>query len=406
MKLSRNILLSCEILAAHKLRTLLSTLGIVIGVAAVTLIVSLGRGAQEEVLGRIRDMGTNLIVVNAGQTRIIAGRRRQMEQVTTLKPEDAEAIRRRCPAVADSAAAANKNMKVRWGGEERKTEVVGMEQQGLYIRNYCVARGRPFDENEDRARRRVAVLGPTVVEEVFGEDDPLGARVRLDRVPFEVIGITAPKGMDADGRDQDDIVIVPLQTAMRRLFNVTHLDSIYVQAGGEDQLEDAETQLRPVLRERHRLKEGAPDDFTVQNQAQLLETQQETSRSMTRLVGSVAGISLLVGGVGILAVMLIAVRERTEEIGLRRAVGASRRDIAEQFLIEALLLSGTGAGAGVLLGLAGTLGASAFGGWPVVMAWEASLGAVAFSLLLGAGFGLYPAFQAAALEPIQALQAE
>ncbi|MFP4028404.1 MAG: ABC transporter permease [Candidatus Brocadiia bacterium] len=406
MKLSRNIILSCEILAAHKLRTLLSTIGIVIGVAAVILIVSLGRGAEEEIITRIKNMGTNLIVVNAGQTRIIAGRRRQMEQVTTLKAKNAEAIRRRCPAVANTAAAANKNMKVRWGGEERKTEVVGMEQQGLYIRNYSVARGRPFDESEDRARRRVAVIGPTVVEDVFGDGDPLGARLRIDRVPFEVIGVTAPKGMDADGQDQDDIVIVPLQTAMRRLFNVSHLDSIYVQAMSEDKLEEAENQIRPVLREQHRLKEGQPDDFTVQNQSELLETQQETSRAMTRLVGSVAGISLLVGGIGILAVMLVSVRERTREIGLRRAVGAMRRDIRNQFLFESGLLAGTGGLAGVLIGVGGAWAASAFGQWNAVISWPAIVVAFSFSAALGIIFGLYPALRAAGLEPTEALRAE
>ncbi|MFO8007336.1 MAG: ABC transporter permease, partial [Candidatus Brocadiia bacterium] len=317
MKLSRNIILSCEILAAHKLRTLLSVVGIVIGVAAVIVIVSAGRGAQEQIMERIREMGTNLIVVNAGQTRIIAGRKRQMATVTTLEPDDAEAIARECPAVSAAAAASSKNLKVRWQGEERKSEVVGVSAEGFDIRNYSIASGRKFDSYEDRGRRRLAVLGPTVVEELFDTIDPIGARIRIDRVPFEVIGVTAPKGMDANGQDQDDIVFIPLKTAMRRVLNTTHVDSIYVRARSQDALEEAENQIHPLLRERHRLRGGQPEDFTIQNQAQLLETQRETSRSMTLLVGSVAGISLFVGGVGILAVMLIAVRERREEIGLR-----------------------------------------------------------------------------------------
>ncbi|MFO8008204.1 MAG: ABC transporter permease, partial [Candidatus Brocadiia bacterium] len=231
-------------------------------------------------------------------------------------------------------------------------------------------------------------------------------RIRIDRVPFEVIGVTVPKGMDANGQDQDDIVIIPLKTAMRRVFNTTYVDTIYVQARSQDALGEAEGQIRPLLRERHRLRGGQPDDFTIQNQAQLLETQRETSRSMTLLVGSVAGISLLVGGVGILAVMLIAVRERTEEIGLRRAIGARRKDIAAQFLMEAALLSGGGGIAGLLVGLGTTWGISALGSWPVVMSWGPGLGAVVFSLVLGTSFGFYPALQAARLEPIEALRSE
>ena len=405
MKLSRNVALSCEILAAHKLRTLLSVTGIVVGIATVVLIVSAGRGAERQILGRIRDMGTNLIVVNAGQTRIIAGRQRQMATVTTLEVDDAEAIAQQCPTVALAAPALSKKLSTRWETENANTTVLGTTPQTFRIRNIEIASGRRFDADEDRARRRVAVLGPTAAANLFGRTDPVGLQFRIGRVPFEVIGLTAPKGMDANGLDQDDLILVPLGSAMRRLFNVDYIDTVYVQAETADQLEQAEQEIRELLHARHRLRDKQ-DDFTIQNQATLLATERETAQSMTLLVGSVGGISLTVGGVGILAVMLISVRERTPEIGLRRALGATRADIRFQFLIESALLSGTGGVVGVATGVAAAVAVSKFGYWETVISWPAALGGLAFSVAIGLIFGIYPATRAAALEPIEALRSE
>ena len=405
MKRSKNIALSYEILAAHKLRTLLSMLGVVVGVGAVVLMVAAGKGAERRILDRIRDMGTDLLVVSAGQTRIVAGRQRQMATVTTLVPDDARAVVADCPDVRLAAPSISKKLSVKRESENADVNVIGMTPDGFLIRNIEIASGRSFDVEENRGRRRVAILGPTVVQNLFGRDDPVGRVIRIGRVPFEVIGTTSPKGVDANGADQDDLIIVPLATAMRRLVNVTYVDRIYVQAVNTAALQRAETQVRRVLRQRHRLR-GKADDFTIQNQATLLDSERETSRSMTLLVGGAAAISLLVGGVGILAVMLISVRERTGEIGLRRAVGALKRDIRGQFLMEAAILSCSGGVLGVLSGVAGALILSRLGYWETVISWLAAGVAFLFSASLGILFGIYPALRAAGLEPIDALRAE
>ncbi|NOY12245.1 MAG: FtsX-like permease family protein [Deltaproteobacteria bacterium] len=380
-------------------------LGIIVGVGAVVIMVAAGKGAEKRILDRIRDMGTNLVVVNAGQTRIVAGRQRQMATVTTLIPDDARAIVTDCPSVRLAAPAASKKLAARFESENANTNVVGMTPDGFRIRNIKIAAGRFFDAEESRGRRRVAILGPTVVRNLFSGNDPIGQKIRIGRVPFEVIGVTRPKGTDANGADQDDLISVPLTTAMRRLFNVTYIDRIYVQAVNADALYQAEKEIRNILRQHHRLREK-PDDFTIQNQAALLKTERETSREMTLLVGSVSGISLLVGGIGILAVMLISVRERTGEIGLRRAVGALKRDIRNQFLLEAAILSGAGGLLGVLLGVSGALTLSRLGYWETVISWPSAGVGFLFSASLGIVFGIYPALRAADLEPIEALRAE
>jgi len=407
MKLSKNAILSLEILAAHKLRTVLSVVGIVVGVAAVVVIVSAGKGAEKRILDQIRDMGTNLITVSAGQTSLVAGRQRQMTIVVTLLPADAEAIAKECPSVAAAAPATGNKLATRWEDQNAPTNVLGMTSAGFTVRDFALASGRFFDADENHASRRLAVLGPTVAANLFGTADAIGQTIRIGRrgVPFEVIGVTQPKGVDTNGLDQDDIIIVPLGAAMRRLMNVIYVQTIYVQAKRGDLLDSAEREIRDVLRRRHRL-EGKRDDFTIQNQATLIAGERETAQSMTLLVGSVAGISLLVGGVGILAVMLISVRERVQEIGLRRAVGACRRDIRNQFLLESAMLAGLGGLIGVLVGITTTVAAPAFGSWDAVVSWESAGIAFAFSVSLGIIFGIYPAIRAASLEPIEALRAE
>lgn len=405
MRVTRNLALSCEILAAHKTRTLLSVGGIVVGVGAVILMVAVGRGAEQRILSCIRSMGTNLIIINAGQTQIIAGRERQATTVKTLLPSDAQAIAKDCPSVALTASVVRKKMPVRWGTGAVHTTVMGMSADGFRIRNLPLTSGRPFEPQEARAARRVALVCPTVAKTLFGDTNPVGQLLRIGRVPFEVIGVAAPKGTDINGVDQDDLVIVPLETAMRRLFNVTYLQAIHVQGRSAEGLDQAEKEITALLRQRHRLQ-GKGDDFTIQNQATILEAERETSHTLTLLIGSVAGISLAVGGFGILAVMLMSVRERTREIGLRRAVGARRRDIRTQFLLEAVLLSGAGGLIGVGAGIAATFALSGLRQWEPTISWPAVAVGFVFSVSLGIAFGIYPAARASRLEPIEALRAE
>jgi len=405
MRLDRNIELSLEILAAHKLRTLLSILGVVVGVGAVVLMSSVGKGAEKRILDRIKDMGTNLIVVNAGQTQLIAGRQRQMTTVTTLLSQDAAAIMKECPSVTVAAAAVSNKFAVRWEDETANTSVVGISPEGFRVRNITTASGRLFDADENKTKRRVAVVGPTVARNLFEGADPIGLQIRIGRVPFEVIGVTRAKGMDANGQDQDDLILVPLETAMRRLRNVTYVNTIYAQTGSSHVLNQAETEIRHLLRLRHRLADK-PDDFTIQNQATLIEAEKQTASSLSFLIGSVAAISLLVGSVGILAVMMMTIRERRKEIGLRRALGALYRDIRLQFLVEAVLLSGAGGIAGGIVGVILTVVVSVLGNWQAIISWTAISIGLLVSIALGLIAGVYPALRAARLEPIEALRAE
>lgn len=406
MKLSRNLALSLEILAAHRLRTLLSITGIVAGVAAVVVMVSVGQGAEKKILKVIENMGTNLLIVNAGQTRIIAGRQRQMETVNSLTPADAEAIVAECPSVERASAVVSRRLATRWQAGIVNTTVIGMTPEGFEVRKIELAAGRFFDSGEGRARRRVAVIGPTAARNLFGDQDPLGQSFRIGRVPFEVIGLAKTRGMDINGTDLDDAILIPLETAMLRLYNVPYIESVYVQARNSGEgLAAAELEIAGLLRIRHRLR-NRPDDFTIQNQATLLTTRREATRSLTFLTGSVAGISLLVGGVGILAVMLISVRERRREIGLRRAVGALRADIKKQFLLESGLLACGGGLIGIVLGLVIALLVSLAGFREVSLSWGAAALGFVFSVTVGLVFGIYPAVRAAALEPITALRSE
>ena len=323
MKLGRNLRVSAKALFAHKLRTALSLLGITLGVATVIVMVAIGEGAQREILSQIEAMGRNVLVIKAGEVRTIVGRERQTRSVTTLRLQDADAMLDECSAVRAVAPTQERGFRIRYGNLSLGATVMGTTPNYSRIRNYTTASGRFFTEEENRASLRVVVLGSQVHETLFGDDDAVGEIVRLANIPFVVIGVLEPKGLSPDGYNWDSQVFVPIRTALRRVFQLTHLSSILVQALDEEQMERAESQIRELLRERHRLdRHRKEDDFSIQSQLQIRRVQEQTASSFTLLISGIAGVSLFVGGVGILAIMLMSVRERTSEIGLRMATGA------------------------------------------------------------------------------------
>jgi putative ABC transport system permease protein len=405
MKLIKGTSIALKTLFSHKLRTALATLGIVVGVCSVIVMVAIGDGAQKQVLSKIQAMGTDLVIVTAGQVKTIAGRQRQTGNVTTLTLRDAKAISEEAQYIKAAAPAQTKKMLVKYEALSANTSVTGTTEAVMMIRYLSVHAGRFFNDDEDRSMQRVAVIGKTVAKNLFENRNPVGETIRIGKVSFEVIGVLNEKGTDLAGNDQDDVIYIPINTALRRLFNLTYVNNIYVQAVGVEYMDKAVSGIQYILREKHRLR-NKPDDFTIQSQTEILKTEKETSQTFTNLLGAVAGISLLVGGVGILAIMLISIKERTREIGVRRAVGALKRDLLLQFIVESLILSLSGGIAGILLGIILSAGASYFTNWPLSLSLPAIVISFFFSALVGVLFGVYPAAKAARLDPIEALRAE
>ncbi len=405
MNLARTLGISLEVLMGHRLRTLLSSSGIAIGVAAVVLMVGAGQAAEQDVVGKVKAMGTNLVVVQAGRFKSFGGRSRQVATYTTLTPRDAGLLSRQLPDISVAAGLVQGGVVARYENVRTRTALAGAQPGVFSIRGMTATSGRLYTDSDERSLQRVAVVGPTVVANVFNGSDPVGRTVELNKTLFRVIGVASPRGQDLSGNDQDDVIYTPLSTAMVRVFHMTFIQSILIQAVSPDVLNALPAEITPILRKSHRLKEGKDDDFSFQDQSQLMQSEKDTSQAFTLLVGSVAGVSLFTGGVGILAVMLISIRERTREIGLRRAIGGRRRDIMTQFILEAGSLSGMGGAVGIIIGLAGNLITCHFLKWPLVWPWNATLFAAVLSMAMGVAFGLYPAMKAARLEPATALHA-
>jgi len=408
VKLARNVRLSLKALLRHWVRTLLALSGSALGVGAVLVMISIGEGAEGEILAQIEALGRNMVVVNAGDAPRPVSRARTARKVTTLRLADVEPLLAGSPAIALAAPAQDGGRRVKFGTINMFSTVRATTPEWAEVRSFAVTAGRFFTHEENEAGARVGVIGSKVQETLFAGIDPVGQILRVGRVPIEIVGVLESKGATIDGlSEEDNQVVVPINTGLRRIFNVDWIKMIYVQVAEDALMDDAIAQMSAVLRTRHRLQEtGREDDFTMQNQALVLEAEIETVASFRRMINGLGAVALIVGGVGILAIMLLSVKERTNEVGLRVAVGARRRDIRVQFLAEALMLGGLGGGVGVVLGLGAAWIIGITTEWSTTVTPGATGIALGSALLIGVVFGVIPAQKAAAMDPIEALRAE
>jgi putative ABC transport system permease protein len=395
---------------AHPLRSGLTSLGVVIGVASVVMMTSIGMGAQRQVTDTISGLGSNLIIVSPKQPRNSGGVMGGAGAGEGLTDGDAEAIRRQVDGAVAVAPSVGGMAQVTADGANWSTTIYGVSPEYLEARDLTVASGRMFDDRDARQGRKVAVLGPTVVTQLWGEADPIGKRIRIRGAPFEVIGVLGSKGQSSFGRDQDDLILSPLESVRSRVIGrrikADSVQTIFVKAQSEEAVSAVQENIDTLLRTEHRIPQGEDDDFETQNLASILDASKAAIGAFTVLLAAIAGISLVVGGVGIMNIMLVAVTERTREIGLRMALGARRRDVLTQFALESVALSLVGGLIGLAIGLLGAAGISAVANWPFALpAWAIPV-ALGFSSLVGLVFGAYPAWRAARLDPIEALRRE
>jgi putative ABC transport system permease protein len=391
----------------HPLRSALTALGVIIGVASVIAMTSIGLGAQSAVTAQIQGLGSNLLIIMPGNFRqggvnLGAGTR------PSLTDDDVAALQSQLTSAAVIASGVRTSAQIVYEGANWATSVYGVTPGYLEARDWSIASGRFFDDRETRQGRKIAVIGATVKKELFGDNDPIGARIRVGSTPLEVVGVLTAKGQTGFGQDQDDVILAPLDAVRSRLKGrsnrVDQVDQIYVKAASVDDLDKLQQDATDILRQRHRRAADEADDFTVQNMAQMLEAGKSATQTFTYLLAAVAAVSLVVGGVGIMNIMLVAVTERTREIGLRMALGARRGDILRQFALESTVLSAAGGVAGLLLGAGIGALVAKIAGWPAALDPTTMIGSIVFSGLLGLGFGAYPAYRAAQLDPIEALR--
>ncbi len=406
MNLFSSFAIAVTALLAHKTRTLLASLGILIGIASVIVMVAIGKGSQQEVMDVIAGMGENMVTITAGEMKRRGGRLRLSGNVTTLSPRDADRIANEIEEVELVAPFEEKRMNAKFDNNAAETTITGSTLDFPLIRGYRIEQGEMFSERDLKTASRVAIIGKTAVKNLFGEEDPIGQVVKVHFIPFKIIGVFEAKGVDTNGLDQDDLIFIPLPTLMRRIVNQTHVSRIFVKISRRENIEKGSEKIRELLRESHKLNDEREDDFTLVSQLDLEEMKRETSELFTKLIVGVAAISLLVGGIGILAVMLISVKERTKEIGIRRAVGATRSDIIRQFLYESLIIGFLGGGIGIALGVGLTLGLTFWGEWTLLLDQDSIWTASWVCALIGVIFGVFPAIKASKLDPMEALTIE
>ena len=395
-------------LIANKLRTILTMLGIIIGVSAVIAMVSVGLGVRKNVTDSISRLGSNLLMVMAGSAGSAnrGGVRGGAGSVQTLTYDDAKAIKAKIKDVAYVSPTAQTSSQVVYGHENWSTTVTGVIPEYAAIQSLTMQSGIFFSEHDVDVRNRVAVIGTTVATNLFGSVNPVGKKIRIGNAPYTVIGLVASKGQSSVGQDQDDVVLIPLTTAQERLLGITYVRNINVQVADADKMDEVQANIEKLLRQRHRIRAGADDDFNVRNLTSLMETMTETTTMITLLLGSIAGISLIVGGIGIMNIMMVSVTERTREIGIRKAIGATYNSIMMQFLIESTMISILGGIVGIFLGIGLAQVISKFGGFTTVISSVSIVASFGFSLFVGIFFGMLPARKAARLDPIDALRYE
>ncbi|MBR5582451.1 MAG: ABC transporter permease [Phascolarctobacterium sp.] len=403
--LNESIKMAFDGMVSNKLRTFLTLLGIIIGVGAVIAMVSLGFGVKESIKDNISKLGSNLLMVSAGG-RTATGARLAAGEGARLTFDDMLAIEKQVDGISGISASVNTSYQLVAGNQNWTSRVEGTTPSNFAIQNYELEDGRLFTDRDMNSRARVAVIGKTVADNLFPGDDPVGQIMRIKKAPFQVIGVLKAKGSSGMGQDQDDTVIIPLTTAQNRMMGITHVQRITVQAENENVINDVQAEVEQVLRTRHKIKDGDYDDFTISNMAAIMDTMMATANSITLLLGCIAAISLLVGGIGIMNIMLVSVTERTREIGIRKALGATYNNILLQFLIEAMVIGVVGGFLGVVIGVIASYGISTIAGWNTVISWWAIVVAVVFSVGIGLFFGIYPARKAALLDPIDALRYE
>ena len=400
-----SVVIALEGLRANKLRSVLTMLGIIIGVGAVIAMVSLGMGVRQKVQNSIASLGSNLLIIMPGATSP-TGVRMAAGSSTTLTAKDAQAIAQEVPGISLVAPSVSRQYQIVYNNKNWYTNTQGTTPEFLEVRNFSVESGVFFSAQDMSTRARVVVLGKTTADNLFSDVDPVGQTIRINKAPFRVIGVLEAKGQSSGGQDQDDIAVIPLTTAQERMLGITYIHNISVQAASADVIDQVQDDITTLLRARHRLSPGAADNFTVRNLAAIMATAEETSNTITLLLGNIAAISLLVGGIGIMNIMLVSVTERTREIGIRKALGATYANILLQFLIEAIVIGVTGGLIGILLGIGTSYTISAVAKWNTVISLWSIVAAFGFSVLIGLFFGLYPARKAALLDPIEALRYE